>query len=498
VLVTRQHALAGAFWTAAQRWAVRLTTLAVFVILSRLLEPKEFGLVALASVFVGFVNVFSDFGLPSYLVQASVVDQRAKSTVFWCGLALSTVLALGLAGASPAIAGMFSLPDLAPVLAVMSLSIILSAFSATPSALLRRDLQFRTIALRSVLATVLSGTVASAVAFAGGGAWALVAQALTYNSASAMVLWIASGWRPSFEFDLRTARSAGGYGVSILGIQLLGQVRQRGTGLIIGAIAGATALGYWTVASRIVGVVFDTVVQVISTVSTPVFARLKADRDRLRRGYLQAVSLSLALVTPILTALLVSSPVAIKLVFGPKWESTVTIAQIMCASTLFAAMVYFDRGLMVAVGRQKLELVFSLVTTLSGLVIFAVTVPFGLEAAAWAALARAVVTWPVRVRITARILQFPVAPYVMTQGRTLLAGVISALPATVLGSRLQGHTADWLTVCLIGAAVLGVYVVALRLLNPRILKEVLQSSRGFGRKGAARPVTKAEEVLHGW
>lgn len=76
----------GTLWTLAQRWGVRLTTLIVFVVLGRLLDPADFGVVALAGVFVGLLNTFSDFGLSTYLVQATSVDQRAKSTVFWCGL----------------------------------------------------------------------------------------------------------------------------------------------------------------------------------------------------------------------------------------------------------------------------------------------------------------------------------------------------------------------------------------------------------------------------
>ena len=85
----------------------------------------------------------------------------------------------------------------------------------------------------------------------------------------------------------------------------------------------------------------------------------------------------------------------------------------------------------------------------------------------------------------------------MTQGRTILAGVISALPATALGSWLQGYAPDWLTVCLISMAVLGTYVVALRLVNPQMFKELLQLARGIGRRRPVRTTTEAEEILNG-
>src|SRR4051812_24869894 len=99
--------MGGVVWTVAQRWSVRLTTLIVFIVLGRLLSPADFGLVALAGVFIGFVNVFSDFGLSTYLVQARTIDQRVISTVFWAGLALSTGLALLVCLAARPVAAIF-------------------------------------------------------------------------------------------------------------------------------------------------------------------------------------------------------------------------------------------------------------------------------------------------------------------------------------------------------------------------------------------------------
>jgi O-antigen/teichoic acid export membrane protein len=443
----------------------------VFVILGRLLDPQDFGLVALAGVFVGLLTVFGDFGFATYLVQARNIDQRGISTVFWSGLMLSSAIAVGLAGASPLIAEVFDTPELAPVLAVLSIGIVIHAFSATPSALLKRELAFRTLAMRSILATILSSVAAVVLALAGVGVWALVAQALVLNTVSAVVLWLAGHWRPSWAFDRAFAKQAMSYGSSVLGIQLVGQLRRRGIDLVIGAVAGTIVLGYWTVATRILAVIFDTVVQAISAVSTPVLARLQDDLPRLRRAYTLAVSTSLALITPMLVVLLVTADDVIVLVFGNQWDASVPAAQIMSIATLFTTMAYFDRGLMLAVGRERWELFISLGAAVARLVFVGLVASNGLTAIAIACLLQVVVTWPLRLRVTARVLDMPVLPFALRQGRTLLAGAISAAVALVLLAVLPDSTRDWLAVSLGVLAIAATYPALLWLLNRRALIE---------------------------
>lgn len=497
VSVTRRHAVGGVLWTATQRWAVRLTTLVVFVILGRLLDPHEFGLVALAGVFVGLVNIFSDFGLPTYLVQAAEIDQRAKSTVFWLSLGLSCALTLMLAAASPLVAAAFHTPALSPVVAVMSLTIAITAFSATPSALLRRELDFRAIAVRSIIATVASAIVAVTLALAGAGVWALVAQALVFNSVSAVVLWLASGWRPSWVFDRATARKAGTYGVSVLGIQVVNEVRQHGDALVIGAIAGTTALGFWTVATRVLSVVTDSLVQVISTVSTPVFARLKDEPARLRRGYVSSVSIGLTLITPVLMVLLVASPYAVEAAFGEKWAQSAPVVQVLCVATLFTSMAYFDRGLMLALGRQRIELVIVVVTTVLGVPLMAVVAPWGLVPLAFASVARAGLAWPVRVRVTTRALDLRVSTFVASQGRTLLAGIMGAVPAYLLTHFLGGHIDRWPLIGLVVVATAVIYVPAIWVLDRNVVTEILSAARRttFAAGPEQRPVGSRPAAL---
>ena len=314
--VSHAGVMNGVLWATAQRWGVRLTSLLTFVVLGRLLEPREFGLVALASVVVSIVNVFSEVGFSTYVVQARHLDQRTLSTVFWSGSLLSAVLAGGLVLSAEPLTAHLGSPELAMPLSVMSAVILLTALSSTQVALLKRRLAFRAIAARSLVATAVSCACAVGLALSGAGVWALVGQSVIFSLTSVVMLWSVARWRPHRAFDIGLAREVVKYGISILGIALISRLRRSGDALVIGWLAGPLSLGFFVVATRIVEVLLDTATSVVSSVANPVFARLKDDMPRLRAAYVKAVSNSLAVVAPVFFLVAALMPVLLPVLFG--------------------------------------------------------------------------------------------------------------------------------------------------------------------------------------
>jgi O-antigen/teichoic acid export membrane protein len=463
-LVDREAVVGGVLWSALQRWAARVTALITFVLLGRLLSPHEFGLVAFAALVVSLVNVVSEVGFSTYLVQARELDQRTISSVFWSGVLVSLALAGGLVVAAPLLADVLALPEMTRPLQALSLVIVLTSLSSTQTALLRRRLDFRAIAVRSIVATVVSCALAVGVALGGGGVWALVAQSLAFSGTSVLMLWSLGGWRPSLTFDPRIARTVAIYGSSILGIQLVAMLRNRGDQLVIGAITGPVVLAFYAVAGRIITVILDTAVSVISSVANPTFARVADDPRRLRHLYVMSVCTSLAVLAPVLLLMAATAPVAIPLVFGEKWEPSVIAAQLLAIAGLATTMVYFDRGLMIALDRRRYELTVGLVTTAVGLGLVACLASFGLTAVAAAAAARAALTWPVRLRTSCRALGMPIAAHAAALLRILAAAVAATAPAAALTVLADGIPRPGL-IALAGASVVLLYPPLLWLLH---------------------------------
>jgi teichuronic acid exporter len=189
-------------WVILERWSSRLLTLVVIAVLTRLLAPSDFGLVSMATVVTAFLLVFVESGFSTVLVQKKDLDEKDASTAFWTSVAISVVLYAALFLCAPLVADLFDEPELTAVLRVLGLSLVISSLSRVPAALLERSFGFRSLSIRSVIGNLSGAVVAVPVAFAGGGVWALVVQALVTSITALVVLWSATPWRPGFEYSL--------------------------------------------------------------------------------------------------------------------------------------------------------------------------------------------------------------------------------------------------------------------------------------------------------
>ena len=159
-----RSAAVGALWLTGQKWIVRLSGFVTVAILTRFIAPEEFGAVAAASAVTPFIMLLADLGLSTYIVQADDLDSRTLSTGFWfsalAGITLSGCMAL----AAPLLADAFNAPSSTNIMRGMALSVLLVVVATVPSALLRRRMQFRLLAIQATIAGIAAQTVAVVLA----------------------------------------------------------------------------------------------------------------------------------------------------------------------------------------------------------------------------------------------------------------------------------------------------------------------------------------------
>src|SRR3990170_4605415 len=170
----RTRAAKGVFWTATGAWGRQLAIFVVFAVLARLLEPADFGLVALAAVFVGFTNVIAEEGMVDALVQRKELERAHLDAAFWTGLAFALSVTVLLAALAMPIAMLLGEDELAPVLVILALAIPIASTSLVQRALLTRELAFRSLTLRSLAALTVGSIFGVTAALLGFGVWSLV------------------------------------------------------------------------------------------------------------------------------------------------------------------------------------------------------------------------------------------------------------------------------------------------------------------------------------
>ena len=375
-------AVRGIGWTVARSLASRLVGSAVFVVLARRLTPEDFGLVALASVFVILVSVLVESGFGEAVIQRERVTRTDLDSAFWVNTAVGLALAVVMVAAAPLLGTALGQPELGPVLQVLSTVFVLSALSSIPQAILRRDLEFRAIALRGFAATMTGGAVGVGMALAGAGVWSLVGQMVANALAGTVILWAMCPWRPGRSVSAASVRQLLRFSASITGERLALFVGRRSDDFLIGAVLGPVALGLYTLAYRVLLILTDVLVWTLEGVAFPLLSRLQDDPDRRRRAFYALASLSWAVALPCFLLLAILAPEVTDLAFGPHWADAVPVMQVLALVGIPHSLVYCNKAGINATGRPEVSMRLALLTAAVSVLAFLLVVRWGILAVA--------------------------------------------------------------------------------------------------------------------
>ena len=302
----RTEVASGVRWGLIVSIATQLGRIVFMLALMRLLGPRNFGIVGQAAVVIAVAQIFVHFGLAASIVQRRELDQSEAGTAFWLNVAMGFLLAVLMVLGAPLLSTFFKTEELTAVLLVLSISLILKGITIVPSALLTRKMQFRSLGIIEITVTYVSGALGVGAAVMGAGYWALVIQAVSLEAIYLFLILYIHGL-PDLTCSATAARSLWSFSSRIMGADVVNYVSNNIDKLLVARFLGATALGLYSLAFRVLQLTLAMCTQV-GRVVLPTFARLQDDRERLARTFLSVIeSVSLA-VFPAMTLLFSSLP----------------------------------------------------------------------------------------------------------------------------------------------------------------------------------------------
>ena len=461
----RDKTIAGVVWSGVQKWGARVLGSVVFFLLVRLLDPEDFGLIALAGVFIAFAEVILSQGFTQAIVQRESLEPEHPDSAFWTSVGLGATLTVGGVLVAPLLAHTFSEPALTPIVRWLSLGFMLNSLSSVQDALLQRDFAYKSLAYRQLLGLIAGGGVGVTMAFLGYGVWSLVAQQLVTVLISTVMLWVLSDWRPSFRFSKRHFDDLFAFEVNELGSRILNFFTRRSDDLLIGYFLGPVALGFYTVAYRVLFIMTDLFTSSLSSVSFSLFSRLQSDKDAMRRNFLNATRLSSLFAFPAFIGLGVLAPEFVRGVLGEQWSASTLVLQILLVVGILQSVSLFNNVVMKAMGKPSWVLKFTLVAAVGNVVGFLIAVHYGIEAVAAAYVIRAYLTAPLAIYLVGKLIDLNYGVYLRQYASPLIGSVIM-VAAILLAKTFLPETSALLA--LVSCTVLGagVYIGTIRLLAP--------------------------------
>ena len=332
------HALKWRYTGAAFQVALQFV---VGIILARLLTPETFGLIGMALIVVGFGRLIGDLGFGIAIIQSPHLTLKHVRAAFTGNVIMGLLLFSVLWFFAPSISGLFTQDTLTPVLRIIGISFILSGMSTTLACLLRRELQFRTLALIETIAYAIGfGVVGILLAISGYGAWSLVAANIVQPfclivltlSLTKLPLW--PYFHPQEYRDLSQIASA-----EVLN-NVTNYIAENLDFFVTGRWLGASALGLYNRSFYLATAPVYQFSTGLFSVMFPFYSKIQGDVPRLGRAYLQTVSLTTIVTIPILFAIAATPEVVIGGLFGQQWKAAAGALRILCLSGSFWAIIY--------------------------------------------------------------------------------------------------------------------------------------------------------------
>lgn len=298
-------------------------------IMARLLTKADFGLMALASSFIGFGTIFSTGGMGTALIQRKNVTQKHMNAAFQSALFIGVILFAVFFISASAISSFFGEPQLELIIKVAGLNIILSALSSVSMSLLQKHFKFKTLTVATTVITIIAYSIGVVFAFNGWGVWSLIAATLINTILSALVMFYLSPIRLRFKIFYKEWKELFSFGSGVIILSIVNYFSNSGLNLVLGKIFTPARLGVFERTNQIKTLPSLYLGNVLDTIMFPAMAEIQDEEERLFRTYQHSLGLVNSILMPISLFLICFSKEVVLILLGNQWLEAIVPLQIM-------------------------------------------------------------------------------------------------------------------------------------------------------------------------
>lgn len=347
-------------WKILERVCSQGVNLLVQILLARLIAPSDFGSLAIIVAVTHYASLFVQSGLATTLIQKKTLDMTDVNTVLTSSLVVALVMYVGLYFCSPWISSIYHISELTWPLRVLSFVLFLNAINSVQTALLSRNMQFKQIFLRSIIAVPLAGFIGVFLAYKGLGLWALVIYTISSMALTVLVMALASPYRYKIEFNINRAKELYSFGIKILFTSLVSGFGDTLRVLVIGKKYSTSDLAYYEKAYSYSNYFTQIITSSVSGVLLPTFSRAQDNKNDILRMARRSVSLSSFCIIPFLTLIISTSYPLVCLLLTEKWIPAVPFLCVFCLLRIPSCISVIDKHVFYSLGISKIGLYYEI------------------------------------------------------------------------------------------------------------------------------------------
>ena len=394
-----QKVFSNLIWRFLERFGSQLVSMAVQIILARMLDPAVFGTVAKVTLITSILLVFVDSGMANSLIQKKNPDDLDYSSVFYFNVVFCLVLYALLFAFAPLIAKGYKDGQLTAIIRVLGLTVVVAGVKNVQQAYVSKTLQFKRFFFATLGGTILSAAVGITMVYMDFGVWALVAQQLTNVTVNTAILWLTVGWKPKKMFSFERLKGLLNYGWKLLASGLLDTVYNKLREIIIAVKYTDADLAFYNRGNYIPNILVENINSSIDSVLLPVLSDKQDSAEAVREMTRRAIKVSTYVMMPLMMGLAVCAEPFVRFLLTEKWLPCVPYLRIFCFSYAFYPLHTANLNAIKAVGRSDMFLKLEIIKKVIGVLVLLATMNYGVYVMALSllftsVLAQIINSWP--------------------------------------------------------------------------------------------------------
>jgi O-antigen/teichoic acid export membrane protein len=346
--------LDGVFWVILVKIFGQVISWTITIYVVRILSPSDYGLMAMAGVYLSFIMLFNEAGLGSAIIQKKDITREDLSNICWAVILINAIL-YGLSVLSaPLIAAFFSEPRLTDVIRATSIVFIIHGLGLVSYHMLTREMVFNRRSQAEMIGNLLGAASTLWLAVHGFGVWSLVWGSIIVEVVRNLLFFLFYPWTLSFAFSFSKIKEMTQFGSKVALARFFWYLYSNMDLMIAGKILGKTQLGFYSIAVQFSSIPLDKVVATISQVSFPIFSAIQDDHVLLKRYFLNIVKFVAFVSFPAFLGIFVIAESAVPFFLSAKWIPATLPLQVLCMVATFRAINTMNAPLVLAVGRPEI------------------------------------------------------------------------------------------------------------------------------------------------
>ena len=424
------------FWSYADKFGNKLLTFIVYIVLAIKLEPTDFGIIAIARIFIDYTDTLSNQGVGLTIIQRDKVDNEVLNVAFWLNLLIASLAVLIISFVAPYIASHYELPSLNLVLKILSITVLLNAFGRIHGALLERTLQYKTLAIIGIISSISGAATALFMVYNDYGIWSMVAQQVVVSSVTMILLWSFHHWVPGMSFNISKLLELLKFGSKLVLDQQFYFVSKKIDEAMILSLMGPILLGYYSVAKKyyhvIQGLAFEPLLRVILSS----LSRQQHDHKNYSFKFAQNIEFTTFFIFPIFLGLSLISTEILIFTVGEKWivgANALSLLFISSAIMITSSIIHMG---FISRGRPEYNLYSNIIKVLAFVICFPFLSEYELIGIAIAVNIRELAGLIFDLTLVEKVTKLKAAKII----RTNVRNIIPALSMFICGLTLKTYT----------------------------------------------------------